>query len=73
MFQVRWEDSALNELAEIWTHADSTLRETITVVTHQIDLQLQNEPLGASESAQADDTFISPLPWASRSASKRTT
>ena len=50
MFHVRWEASALNELAEIWTQADSPLRKIITKVTKQIDRQLQANPLAESES-----------------------
>jgi hypothetical protein len=50
MYQVRWEDSALNELTNIWTEADSPLRKTITKATRQIDLQLQADPLATSES-----------------------
>ena len=50
MYHVRWEDSAVAELADIWTKADSPLRHIITKVTRQIDRQLQADPLATSES-----------------------
>jgi hypothetical protein len=63
MFQVRWEDSALNELAAFWMEADSALREAITQATSQIDQQLQTDPVGASESRPGGRRvlFVSPL------------
>lgn len=30
MFQVIWRQEAVNDLAEIWNHGDSTLRQAIT-------------------------------------------
>lgn len=50
MFGVRWEETALDQLAELWTAADSGLRQTITATAAQIDRQLQTDPLGPSES-----------------------
>jgi hypothetical protein len=63
MYDVRWEDSALAELADIWTEADSPLRKVITTVTRQIDLQLQADPLLTSESRPGGRyvLFASPL------------
>ena len=57
MYQVRREDSALNELTNLWTEADSSLRKTITKVTRQIDLQLQADPLATSES-RTDGRYV---------------
>ncbi len=50
MYHVRWEASALAELANIWTSADPPLRKVITNTTRQIDLQLQADPLATAES-----------------------
>jgi hypothetical protein len=63
MYHVRWEASALSELAEIWTAADSALRKVITKVTRQIDSQLQADPLATSESRPGDRyvLFAAPL------------
>jgi hypothetical protein len=63
MFSVRWEETALNQLATIWTAADSALRKTITATTSQIDQQLQTDPLGPSESRPGGRRilFLSPL------------
>lgn len=40
MFRVRWEEIALNQLADFWTAADSALRQAIAEATSQIDRQL---------------------------------
>jgi plasmid stabilization system protein ParE len=63
MFQVRWEDTALGELAAIWVAADSALRRLITAATNRIDQQLQTDPLGDSESRPGGRRilFVSPL------------
>jgi plasmid stabilization system protein ParE len=63
MFSVRWEEMALNHLAELWTAADSALRKTITATTSAIDRQLQTDPLGQSESRPGGRRilFLSPL------------
>jgi hypothetical protein len=50
MFRVRWQDTALNELAALWLAADSLLRQRITAATSEIDRQLQTDPLKPSES-----------------------
>jgi len=41
MFRVRWEETALNELASAWTQANSALRKAITAATNLIDPQLR--------------------------------
>jgi hypothetical protein len=63
MFQVEWLQTALNQLAAIWTSADSALRLAVTAATHQIDQQLQTDPFGASESRPEGRRilFVSPL------------
>lgn len=50
MFTVRWKKSAANELARLWTDADSELRGLITTATHQLDQHLGTDPLAESES-----------------------
>lgn len=49
MFRVRWEKSALDELATIWTDTPD-LRHTITSTTHLIDQLLRANPLAEGES-----------------------
>ena len=63
MFTVRWEGTALDELTELWTEADSALRASITLATHQIDQVLQANPLGHGESRPGNRRilFVSPL------------
>jgi hypothetical protein len=63
MFQVRWEDTALNELAALWIQAEATLREEITTATSQIDEELEANPyvLGESRPEGRRILFIYPL------------
>lgn len=63
MFRVRWEESAENELAALWTDADSALRQLITESVPQIDRQLETDPLAESESRSEERRvlFCSPL------------
>ena len=63
MFQVEWLESALNELARLWTQADSQLRKDITQATRQSDVLLQQDPIGNSESRPNGRRilFVSPL------------
>jgi plasmid stabilization system protein ParE len=50
MFRVRWKQSARNELASLWTNADSAQRRAITAAAHSIDQQLQTNPNNQGES-----------------------
>ena len=50
MFTVRWRRSALNELASLWTAADSARRQAITTASRAIDLELQRDPQEKGES-----------------------
>ena len=50
MFRVEWLQSALDELAAVWMQADSTLRQQITSSSHQIDMRLEADAIGQSES-----------------------
>lgn len=50
MFRVRWKRSAVNELANLWLHADSAQRQAITSASHAIEQQLQADPNAESES-----------------------
>jgi hypothetical protein len=60
MFRVRWIQSALNELATIWTDADSSSRQLITAASHAIDQELQTEPNEKGESrGEPERIFIS--------------
>jgi hypothetical protein len=44
MFYVVWLQTALNELAAIWTAADSSIRQAITDATNAIDAELRINP-----------------------------
>jgi hypothetical protein len=63
MFTVLWADAALNELANLWVQADSSLRKAITAATNQIDKRLQKDPHneGESRGGQARVLFEFPL------------
>jgi hypothetical protein len=63
MFRVRWEESALNELADLWLQADSTLRPLITAASHEVDLRLQADPFADSHPLQHGHLvrFVLPL------------
>jgi len=63
MFTVRWTRSALNELATLWTQADSALRQAITAATNQIDQELQQDPESKGESREGNERilFVFPL------------
>ena len=50
MFRVRWERRALNELANLWTQADSAQRQAITAASQAIDQRLRRDPRNAGES-----------------------
>jgi hypothetical protein len=62
MFQVDWEDSALQELAQLWMQADSVLRQTITAATHQIDQRLQDDPSNEGESREQGERVLFSFP-----------
>lgn len=50
MFRIEWTQSALDELAALWTKADSSQRQAITSAAHQIDEELQANPYQHGES-----------------------
>lgn len=62
-FGVRWEESALEELTQLWTSASAELRKAITAATHRIDQKLQVDPNGSGESRPDNRRilFSSPL------------
>jgi hypothetical protein len=63
MFQVIWHPSALNELANLWLTADSSLRKDIRESTNRIEAELRRRPTDIGESRSDDDRvyFDSPL------------
>lgn len=62
MFRVRWEHSALMELAVIWNQADSALRQQITQTTHRIDQALRADPGNQGESRAKGLRILFALP-----------
>jgi WD40 repeat protein len=63
MFRVEWLQSALDELATIWTQADSAERQAITRATHLIDQQLQQDPDNQGESRPKGRRVLFAPPW----------
>jgi hypothetical protein len=49
MFRVEWLQSALDDLASLWTRADSALRRAITVATHELEQRLARDPHNEGE------------------------
>jgi plasmid stabilization system protein ParE len=50
MFRVKWRQSAVDELADIWMQADSAGRKAITAASHEIDRRLSRDPANEGES-----------------------
>jgi hypothetical protein len=63
MFRVRWERRALDELTDLWTQADSSLRQAITTASHIIDQRLRADPNDEGESRAKNRRimFVPPL------------
>jgi hypothetical protein len=63
MFRVRWERRALDELARLWTQANSVLRQSITSASHTVEQRLKVDPHneGESRSQGRRITFGAPL------------
>lgn len=63
MFQIRWEESALEELTSAWLKGDSTWRQAITEATHSIDQLLRSNPHQQGESRDNAERvlFVPPL------------
>jgi|GEM_PF-740528 len=61
MFHVRWQPSAEQELALLWTLADE--RNRVTVAARRLEKKLKEDPLNAGESRWAGVriVFESPL------------
>jgi hypothetical protein len=50
MFRVDWLQSALDELATIWTGGDSSLRTAVTAATHAVEQRLRANASAEGES-----------------------
>jgi hypothetical protein len=63
MFRVEWLQEAVDELAGIWTQADSSSRQAVTAATHALDEELQANPYRQSESRDDEERvlFVYPL------------
>ena len=63
MFRVRWEETALDELTQLWVQAVSALRRRITAASGEIDRQLSQDPFSTGESRTAGRRvmFVAPL------------
>jgi hypothetical protein len=58
MFEVVWNQTALNKLAEAWTNADSLMRQDITRAAQEIDLRLQSDPRNQGESRASGQRIL---------------
>jgi hypothetical protein len=54
MYRVVWLQTALNELADLWTKADSEQRRSITAAVRSVDRQLEVDPEQQGESRSND-------------------
>jgi hypothetical protein len=54
MFEVRWVQSALDDLTRVWLEADSTQRRMITAATSEIDAHLRETPFQIGESRRGN-------------------
>jgi hypothetical protein len=64
MFRVVWLETALNELADLWTKADSEQRRHITTAVRSIDRQLEVDPEQQGESrAKTTCVYSSSRRW----------
>jgi hypothetical protein len=63
MFRVEWLQSALDELARLWTQADPAGRQALTAASHEIDQRLSSDPNREGESRPKGRrlTFVPPL------------
>jgi hypothetical protein len=63
MFRVVWLQRAVNDLAAVWTQADSARRRAITAATNAIDRELSEDPFRSSESRVGEERvlFTNPL------------
>jgi hypothetical protein len=62
-YDVRWIQSALDDLADVWTKSDSTMRADINLAVKSLDQQLCKDPASISESRDAGEwiCFSGPL------------
>jgi hypothetical protein len=63
MFQVVWLEASLDELADIWTHADSSVRQAITIAANSIDYELRTSPYNQGESREGQERVFYVYPW----------
>jgi mRNA-degrading endonuclease RelE of RelBE toxin-antitoxin system len=63
IYMVIWLRRAIDQLAKLWTNADSELRSAITKAAHQIDQELKTNPeeLGESRPDGRRIHFVQPL------------
>lgn len=63
MYKVVWRQSALAELATLWTDGDATMREAISATTVKIDSLLAKMPNEVGESRPNNQriAFVPPL------------
>jgi hypothetical protein len=57
-YRLRWKRSALEELADLWTDADSSDRREINQALSSIEHELARTPLQAGESRPAGNRIV---------------
>ena len=62
-YQVRWVQSALDDLMNHWTASDSVTRSRITIAAHSLDQKFEQNPYGFGESRNAGERvyFVDPV------------
>jgi plasmid stabilization system protein ParE len=58
MSQVIWDESAYDELADIWVQATPELRDRIEAAVHRANAALRADPLGEGESRAGDRRLV---------------
>ena len=66
MFRVQWLQAAMDELAQIWTQADSSMRQAVTAATQALDEELRMNPYRQSESREDERRVLFLYPLAAR-------
>jgi hypothetical protein len=63
MFRVAWLQSALDELADLWTRATSAERQAVTAAVHVVEQRLRTDPAAEGESRPKGRrfTFVPPV------------
>lgn len=62
MFEVRWADEALEDLARLWREGDSKFQHSLTLAANSLESRLQTDPLAEGESRTQDERIAFEFP-----------